>query len=81
MMQMLAAGGMPLLRDLERKPDIDNPRGYCEWELIKLLPKEPNRIDEADGKAVKIISQLLLSVPKGRTSKVLRQYLAQLEFN
>ena len=27
MMQMLAAGGMPLLTDLERKPDIDNPRG------------------------------------------------------
>ena len=71
MMQMLAAGGMPLLTDLGRKPDIDNPRGYCEWELIKLLPKEPNRIDEADGKAVKIISQLLLSVPRGRTYKLI----------
>jgi hypothetical protein len=71
MMQMLAAGGMPLLTDLEREPDIDNPRGYCEWEPIKLLPKEPNRIDEADGKAVKIISQLLLSVPRGRTYKLI----------
>ena len=50
MMQMLAAGGMPLLTDLERKPDIGNPRGYCEWEGIKLLPKEPNRIDEAKGR-------------------------------
>jgi hypothetical protein len=71
MMQMLAAGGMPLLTDLKRKPDIDNPRGYCEWERIKLLPEEPNRIDEAEGKAVKVISQLLLSLPQGRNYKVI----------
>jgi hypothetical protein len=71
MMQMLAAGGMALLTDLRRKPDIDNPRGYCEWEPIKLLPKEPNRIDEAEGKAVKVISQLLLSLPEGRNYKVI----------
>lgn len=70
MMQMLAAGGMTLLTDQERKPDIDNPRGYCEWEPAKLLPKEPNLIDEAEGKAVKIISQLLLSVPRGRNYKI-----------
>jgi hypothetical protein len=71
MMQMLAAGGMTLLTDLERKPDIDNPRGYCEWEPIKLLPKDPTRIDEAEGKAVKVITQLLLSVPKGRDYKLI----------
>jgi hypothetical protein len=71
MMQMLAAGGMALLTDLERKLDIDNPRGYCEWEPIKLLPKEPKRIDEAEGKAVKVISQLLLSLPQGRNYKLI----------
>ena len=71
MMQMLAAGGMSLLTDLRRKPDIDNPRGYCEWEPIKLLPKDPNLIDEAEGKAVKVISQLLLSLPEGRNYKVI----------
>lgn len=71
MMQMLAAGGMTLLTDLERKPDIDNPRGYCEWEPIKLLPKQPNRIDEAEGKAVKVISQLLLSLPPCRNYRVI----------
>jgi LPS sulfotransferase NodH len=71
MMQMLAAGGMTLLTDRERKPDIDNPRGYCEWEPIKLLPKDPSRIDEAEGRAVKVISQLLLSVPKGRNYKLI----------
>src|ERR1700722_10634888 len=71
MMQMLAAGGMTLLTDHERRPDVDNPRGYCEWEPIKLLPKEPHRIDEAEGKAVKVISQLLLSLPQGRSYKLI----------
>jgi hypothetical protein len=71
MMQMLAAGGLPLLTDHERQPDIDNPRGYCEWEPIKLLPKEPHRIDEAEGKAVKVITQLLLSVPRERDYKLI----------
>jgi hypothetical protein len=71
MMQMLAAGGLPLLTDQERKPDIDNPRGYCEWEPAKLLPKDPDLIDEAEGKAVKIISQLLLSIPRGRNYKLI----------
>jgi hypothetical protein len=68
MMQVLRAGGMALLTDHERKADDDNPRGYCEWEPAKLLPKEPQRIDEAEGKAVKVISQLLMSIPMGRES-------------
>jgi len=71
MMQMLAAGGMTLLTDYERKADIDNPRGYCEWEPIKQLPKDPNLIDQAEGKAVKVITQLLMSVPKGRDYKLI----------
>jgi Sulfotransferase domain len=63
MMQMLAAGGMPILSDGERQADFDNPRGYLEWERVKQLPKEPALIAEAEGKAVKVISQLLLSLP------------------
>jgi Sulfotransferase domain len=70
MMQMLTAGGMTMLTDHERKADVDNPKGYCEWEPAKQLPKEPNRIDEAEGKVVKVISQLLLAVPPGRKYKV-----------
>jgi hypothetical protein len=71
MMQMLAAGGMTLLTDFERKPDDDNPRGYCEWEPAKLIPKQPGLIDQAEGKAVKVISQLLLSLPQERSYKVI----------
>lgn len=63
MMQMLDAGGLPVLSDGERKADADNPRGYLEWERIKQLPKDPSLIAEAEGKAVKVISQLILSLP------------------
>jgi hypothetical protein len=70
MMQMLAAGGMPILSDGERQADVDNPRGYLEWERIKQLPKDPACIAEAEGKAVKVISLLLLSLPEGHEYRV-----------
>lgn len=63
MMQMLAAGGLPILSDGERLADVDNPRGYLEWERIKQLPQDPACIAEAEGKVVKVISRLLLSLP------------------
>lgn len=65
MMQMLVAGGMTPLTDGERKADTDNPRGYLEWERVKQLPKDPDLIAEGEGKVVKVISQLLLSLPDG----------------
>ena len=71
MMQMLAAGGLPVLSDGERKADSDNPKGYLEWERIKQLPKNPSVIAEAEGKVVKVISQLLLSLPAGHEYRVI----------
>jgi hypothetical protein len=71
MMQMLAAGGMPILSDGERKADVDNPRGYLEWERIKQLPKDPACIAEAEGKAVKVISVLLLSLREDHEYRVI----------
>jgi hypothetical protein len=70
MMQMLAAGGMPVLTDGERQADPDNPRGYFEWERIKLLPREPNCIAKAEGKVVKVVSQLLFALPAGREYRI-----------
>ena len=71
MMQMLAAGGMPILSDGERRADVDNPRGYLEWERIKQLPKDPACIAEAEGKAVKVVSRLLLSLPPEHEYRVI----------
>lgn len=71
MMQMLVAGGMTALSDGERRADIDNPKGYLEWERIKQLPKNPALIAEAEGKVVKVISQLLLSLPLTHEYKII----------
>jgi hypothetical protein len=71
MMQMLAAGGMTILADGERRADADNPKGYLEWERVKQLPKDPALIAEAEGKVVKVISQLLLSLPAGHEYRVI----------
>jgi hypothetical protein len=71
MMQMLVAGGMTPLSDGERQADTDNPRGYLEWERIKTLPKDPGCIGEAEGKVVKVISRLLLSLPAGHEYRVI----------
>ena len=70
MMQMLDAGGLPVLSDGERKADTDNPKGYLEWERIKQLPKDPSLIAEAEGKVVKVISQLMLSLPPGHEYRI-----------
>ena len=71
MMQMLVGGGMTPLSDGERRADEDNPRGYLAWERIKQLPKDPACIAEAEGKVVKVISQLLLALPAGHEYRVI----------
>jgi Sulfotransferase domain len=70
MMQMLEAGGLSVLSDGERKADTDNPKGYLEWERIKQLAKEPSLIAEAEGKVVKVISQLILALPEGHKYRI-----------
>jgi hypothetical protein len=71
MMQMLVAGGLTALTDGERAADTDNPKGYLEWERIKTLPKDPDCIAEAEGKVVKCISQLLLSLPMNHDYRII----------
>jgi len=71
MMQMLAAGGLQVLSDGQRKADADNPKGYLEWDRIKQLPGDPGIMAEAEGKVVKVISQLLLSLPEGHEYRVI----------
>jgi tetratricopeptide (TPR) repeat protein len=63
MMQVLRAGGIEPLTDAKRAADEDNPEGYWEWDDIKKLPKNPRLIEQAEGKAVKVISALLPNLP------------------
>ncbi|MBS0632367.1 MAG: alkaline phosphatase family protein [Verrucomicrobia bacterium] len=71
MMQLLQAGGISLQTDGQRAADIDNPEGYLEWEAIKTLPKNPRVLDEADGRAIKVISLLLPALPRRHKYKVI----------
>ena len=64
MMQMLAAGGMPVLTDGLRFADANNPRGYFELESIKALGRNQDVITRGEGKVVKVVSSLLPSLPK-----------------
>lgn len=63
MMQILQAGGIPVMTDALRSADEDNPEGYWEWEEIKKLPKNPGILAQASGKALKVISALLPALP------------------
>ena len=63
MMSMLQAGGVPLLADGIRTADEDNPKGYFELERVKKVKEDRGWLDDAKGKVVKAISQLLYDLP------------------
>jgi hypothetical protein len=63
MMQMLEAGGMPVLTDGVRQADASNPRGYYELEAVKRTRQDPSWVREAEGKAVKLVYALLPDLP------------------
>jgi hypothetical protein len=73
MMQMLVAGGVKPLTDGERTADVDNPKGYYEWEPIKQIAKKPELLDQddLDGCAIKCISMLLPRMPLKHNYKVI----------
>jgi sulfotransferase family protein len=65
MMKMLEAGGLSVMTDSIRQADIDNPKGYYEYERVKNLEKETDKsyVREARGKVLKVISFLLKDLP------------------
>src|SRR5262245_49231089 len=71
MMQMLHAGGMPLLVDELRPADADNPNGYWEYEPVKRLQQDNTWMHKAEGKAVKVVSALLQYLPPQHTYKII----------
>src|SRR5882762_6422917 len=71
MMSMLGAGGMSLVVDDRRVPDVDNPRGYHELESVKHLKEDASFLNDAHEKAVKIISKLLYDLPKDKHYRIL----------
>ena len=79
LMRMLSAGGCPILSDETRQADADNPNGYFECRAVKALARDNSIIDAAQGKAIKIVSPLLLHLPQGPRYRVIfvRRNLAE----
>lgn len=63
MMKMLEEGGMTLLVDSVREADIDNPKGYFEFERVKKLPVDTSWVPEARGRVVKVLAELIKHLP------------------
>jgi hypothetical protein len=72
MMKMLDAAGIPIMTDAVRTADVDNPKGYFEFERVKDLEKDPDRswVREARGKALKVISWLLKDLPDDNAYRI-----------
>ena len=72
MMKILEAGGLPPLTDNLRTADEDNPKGYFEFERVKKMPDgDISWVEDAQGKAVKVISALLEHLPPAYSYRVL----------
>jgi len=70
MMKMLEAGGIDPLIDNVRKADIDNPKGYYEFERVKQIKDDQGWLEDAKGKVVKMVSMLLMDLPEGYHYKI-----------
>ncbi|MEK6299106.1 MAG: sulfotransferase [Acidobacteriota bacterium] len=71
MMKMLAAGGVEPLTDNLRTADEDNPKGYFEFERVKQIEQDKAWLEDARGRAVKLISALLKHLPSSYNYKVI----------
>ncbi len=71
MMRMIDAGGIPALTDNVRKADVDNPRGYYEFEPVKRTKEDPSWLDRAGGRVVKMVYRLLYDLPPDRQYRII----------
>jgi len=71
MMQVIEAAGIPPLTDNIRKKDVDNPKGYYEFEPVKRTKQDPSWVARCPGKVVKMVYSLLYDLPAGYEYRVI----------
>ncbi len=71
MMRILTAGDVPVITDGIRQADEDNPVGYFEFERAKKVGEDASFLDEAGGKAVKLVYRLLYDLPNRYSYRVI----------
>jgi len=80
-MKVLEAGGLEIFTDNQRTADEDNPKGYYELEDVKALKDgKSDWMQDAPGKAVKVISSLLEYLPSNYKYKIvfMRREIAEI---
>lgn len=70
MMQILHRAEVPILHDGIRESDISNPQGYFELEAVKGIVLDNSFLDEAAGKAVKIVAPLPIYMKPSQNYRV-----------
>jgi predicted AlkP superfamily phosphohydrolase/phosphomutase/tetratricopeptide (TPR) repeat protein len=71
LMQVLAAGGVTLLTDSQRRADPDNPRGYFEFEQATTLQHDATWLSQARGKSVKLALPLVMYLPPNESYRLI----------
>ena len=71
LMQLLHAGGVPVLTDGLRVADSDNPLGYFEYEPATRLATDASWLALARGKVVKLALPLVRYLPAGESYRLL----------
>jgi hypothetical protein len=71
MMQIVHKSGTPILSDGKREKDISNPEGYFELDAVKAIVTDNSFLNEANGKAIKIVAPLPIYLNKDLKYKVL----------
>jgi len=70
MMQMLENGGVAVVTDGIRSADLDNPKGYYEFEQVKTIKRDAAWLPAMRGKAFKMVSQLLYDLPPSEAYRI-----------
>lgn len=70
MMRMLDAGGMEVVSDGIRRADVDNPKGYYEFERVKRIKEDATWIPSTRGKVFKMVSLLLYHLPANERYRI-----------
>src|SRR5437773_3088560 len=71
MRKMLEAGGIEPATDNIRGADLDNPKGYYEFEKVKTIAEDSSWLPETRGKAFKMVSILLRNLPPNQRFKLI----------
>jgi hypothetical protein len=71
MMKMLEAGDMTIITDNIRKADVDNPKGYYEFEKVKKIKEDASWVKDTRGQSFKMVSMLLFDLPLDEEYKII----------